>query len=63
MKKTKKVNTSSMTHKNHILISPNGKRYVVDNLSKFSRRFGLDRSAISRVSAGLRKMHKNWTSK
>ncbi len=61
-KRTKKVN-SPMTRKGYSFISPSGKKYVVENLSAFARRFNLDRSAISRVANGIRKMHKNWTAK
>jgi len=64
MKRTRKVNTTkTMSSKSYVIFSPSHKRYVVDNLSAFARRFGLDRSAVSRVARGQRKMHKNWTGK
>ncbi len=65
MKRTRKVSTAkTMSRKgSYVIFSPSHKRYVVDNLSAFARRFGLDRSAISRVARGQRKMHKNWTGK
>lgn len=42
-------------------LSPDGQTYETNNLSAFSRQFGLDVSAMSSVHRGIRPSHKGWT--
>ena len=43
------------------LVSPKGKVYEVENITKFANRFKLDRTAVSKLIHGRRASHKNWT--
>lgn len=48
--------------KNYGLVrSPNGKIYEVVGLRKFSRRFHLDPSTLSKLCSGIFKQYKGWT--
>ena len=43
------------------LIDPAGEVYVTDNLFRFSKQYGLDNGALSRVTHGSASHHKGWT--
>ena len=49
--------TKSMKYR---LISPKGKRYTTDNLSKFARKFKLTRTGLSKIIHGHQRTHRNW---
>lgn len=47
--------------RSYSIVSPKGKLFTFSNVAKFSARFNLDRSAVSRVAQGIRGSHKGWT--
>jgi hypothetical protein len=45
----------------YVLISPTGKKYRVENLAAFARRFpNLNRRGLSKLVTGDQESHKNW---
>lgn len=57
-----KIKTENSRIKNtYKLISPDGKEFVIDNLTKFSKEHNLHPSTISKVCRGLKRQHKGWT--
>lgn len=56
-----RVNVAGTSVNTVTFVSPRGKTYEVDNIARFANRFGLDRSALSKVARGERAQHKNWT--
>lgn len=59
---TCQYNTEYSCAKEFTFISPEGKVVDVFNLSSFCKANKLDKAAMQKVSAGLRKSHKGWKS-
>ncbi len=56
-------NKRSYKGKDYLVISPEGKKFYINNLSKFSREYKLDSSSMVKVAKGKWKHHKNWVCK
>ena len=58
-----KSNTENMgkhSIKEYLLVDPNGKEYVISNLSKFCKEQGLTESLMYKVASGVRNHHQKW---
>lgn len=47
--------------RSYSIVSPSGKIHTFSNVARFSSKYNLDRSAVSRVAQGIRGSHKGWT--
>ena len=42
-------------------VSPNGEQFITKNIRKFSDKYNLDKTCISKCLRGLLKQYKGWT--